>query len=288
MLAYYTFDEEAGQVANDTAPAGNNYHADVNGGTWLPAGGQVGGCLDLDGQVTAEGDPPETPPTFLSHDVIRINHDMGTRQQVSLSMWVKWDSFPPDWYPPGANTGIWVNGDWYEGVVHLIRMPWGDIEYVHSMAPWWGDFDHVKIYINGVRAFWGWPVEPIIGNQYLGEWTHFCFVHDNYLFPEPIPGVEMNDTYLLSSSEAMGGDIGPGLARYADAKIDEVRFYDYPLTDAEVMWLAGVSDIYFPLDSPAELYDTEPINSRMIDFKDFSILSDPCDVVPWDTPRLWP
>jgi hypothetical protein len=58
--------------------------------------------------------------------------------------------------------------------------------------------------------------------------------------------------------------------------LDNIRIYDKVLTEIEIRWLAGETDpvVYFPLDSVANLYDEEPENSKMINFKDFAVIAD--------------
>jgi uncharacterized protein DUF4038/concanavalin A-like lectin/glucanase superfamily protein/uncharacterized protein DUF5060/collagenase-like protein with putative collagen-binding domain len=64
----------------------------------------------------------------------------------------------------------------------------------------------------------------------------------------------------------------PAGERHFDGRVDDVRIYDYALSDSEVRYLAG-ERIYVPLDSPANLYDDEPMGSKKINLADFAILA---------------
>ena len=64
----------------------------------------------------------------------------------------------------------------------------------------------------------------------------------------------------------------PAGERHFDGRIDDVRIYDYALSDSEIRYLAG-ERIYVPLDSPANLYDDEPMGSKKINLADFAILA---------------
>ena len=65
---------------------------------------------------------------------------------------------------------------------------------------------------------------------------------------------------------------------------DGIRIYDKVLTESEILWLADTTDPkYSPLVSVANLYDEEPENSKMINFKDFAVMAD-----QWLLELLWP
>lgn len=69
-------------------------------------------------------------------------------------------------------------------------------------------------------------------------------------------------------------------------KVDDARIYKRVLTDAEIVTVMGggeVEEIYFPIESVANIYDDEPVNSKFINFKDYAVLAD-----EWLTLILWP
>ena len=68
-------------------------------------------------------------------------------------------------------------------------------------------------------------------------------------------------------------------AYYYEGLIDDVRIYDYALSETEVVYLATEGTGYYKLDPrTANLYEDE-----QIDFKDFAVLSD-----KWLEEQLWP
>jgi len=83
------------------------------------------------------------------------------------------------------------------------------------------------------------------------------------------------------------GDNPEATGRYWDGLIDDVRIYDYALSQSEIAYLASAGstggEVYIPLSSPAELYKTEPQGSRVINFMDFAVL-----VKMWLEEQLWP
>ena len=66
-------------------------------------------------------------------------------------------------------------------------------------------------------------------------------------------------------------------------KVDDARIYNYQLSTGEIMSIVGVDEVYFPLESIANLYDEEPVNSKFINFKDYATLME-----EWLYEQLWP
>ncbi|MHC4625323.1 MAG: hypothetical protein ACYS4W_15625 [Planctomycetota bacterium] len=66
-------------------------------------------------------------------------------------------------------------------------------------------------------------------------------------------------------------------------KMDDLRIYSYAMPHESVVYVTGERELYCPLDSPANLYDEEPMLSRKVNFKDFCVLAG-----DWLTERFWP
>jgi len=65
--------------------------------------------------------------------------------------------------------------------------------------------------------------------------------------------------------------------------IDEVKIYDYALSDPEIAHLVGLGPVYVELVSPANVYDAEPTHSKFVNFKDFAKVA-----AKWLVEELWP
>jgi len=65
--------------------------------------------------------------------------------------------------------------------------------------------------------------------------------------------------------------------------LDDVYLYNDALSQGQIVTLMGLQERYFPIESPAELYDREPQNSRSIDLRDFSVLAE-----NWREQQFWP
>jgi hypothetical protein len=68
-----------------------------------------------------------------------------------------------------------------------------------------------------------------------------------------------------------------------DGLVDDVRVYDYALSAEEIVSVMGLSELYVPLTSQANISDEEPVNSKKVNFKDFAVLAD-----TWLDETLWP
>jgi hypothetical protein len=68
---------------------------------------------------------------------------------------------------------------------------------------------------------------------------------------------------------------GNTLEKFYNGLTDDLRIYNYALSDPEAGYLATKSagGLYFPLDSAANLHDQEPQNQKKVNFKDLAILA---------------
>jgi len=62
--------------------------------------------------------------------------------------------------------------------------------------------------------------------------------------------------------------------RHWDGSLDDVRIYERALSQTEVAVLFGGGQLYVPLDSPANIYDSEPQGSKVVNFRDYAFLAD--------------
>jgi hypothetical protein len=124
----------------------------------------------------------------------------------------------------------------------------------------------------------------------IGNWTHYALVKDS---TAGIQSVYRNGCLAgrrMDASESMGGagvcSVGkPSAGLYAAyaGKMDDLRIYSYAMSQANVVYLMGEHEWYCPLESPANLYDEEPMLSKRVDFRDFCALAN-----GWLDESLWP
>jgi hypothetical protein len=160
------------------------------------------------------------------------------------------------------------------------------------------------------------------GNAFANTWHHLAFVLRD-TGSDTCTGEFYGDGALIDempnrprhSGGARSVNLGSwnaGNPPFIAASIDDFRVYDAALSANEIKYLANVyggvaptagmmlhykfdevsgltaknSSTYVfnrPLLSPAELYDAEPLGSRIVDFKDFAVLAD-----MWLQEQLWP
>jgi hypothetical protein len=98
---------------------------------------------------------------------------------------------------------------------------------------------------------------------------------------------DVNDPNFLLSQDVNGLAIGSkaeSLDHEFEGTIDDVRVYNYALSQAEVAWLATDGTGYAPLTTPINLYDKDKPGEQAINYKDFAELME-----HWlDPPMLWP
>jgi hypothetical protein len=94
-----------------------------------------------------------------------------------------------------------------------------------------------------------------------------------------LSGTSQHNAYIGAITDFTNGS----LIKYFVGLIDDVRIYDYALSQAEIMSVMGQSELYIPVTSPANISDEEPVNSRMVNLRDFAVLAD-----EWLAEPLWP
>jgi len=132
------------------------------------------------------------------------------------------------------------------------------------------------------------------------EWHHVCALRNGSELHVYVDGIlDATNTvptgYDLSGASQHNAYVGAitdhrdatgnTLEKFYIGLLDDLRIYDYALSDAELSYLAtkGTSGLYFPLVSVANLYDAEPQNAKKVNFKDLAILAG-----QWLKEQLWP
>jgi hypothetical protein len=120
------------------------------------------------------------------------------------------------------------------------------------------------------------------------DWHHLAATYDGtttYFYGDGIP--IGSGTYAIDTPGAVHMGKREDNDNYFPGLVDDVRIYDYALSDTEIAGLVddtpGDGQLYIPVPSAANIYDDEPEGSRLVDFKDFAILAD-----SWLDELLWP
>lgn len=123
-----------------------------------------------------------------------------------------------------------------------------------------------------------------------GLWNHYAFVKDAAAGRQQvyINGCPVAGKKGATVSLAGVGTAAIGLARddYRDGFfgwMDDFRIYDRALSQAEVVGVMAEGEQYCGLDSIVNIYDEEPEQQKIIDFKDYAALAE-----NWLIEQLWP
>ena len=59
---------------------------------------------------------------------------------------------------------------------------------------------------------------------------------------------------------------------YFPGLVDDVHFYDYDLSQNEIVSVRGLGTVYVPVTSPANISDDEPVTEKKVNFLDYATL----------------
>ena len=126
-------------------------------------------------------------------------------------------------------------------------------------------------------------------------WHHVVGVRDGSTLRLYVDGLPDGTTtlpagYDLAGTSQRNGYVGVitnhsdgTLQKFLNGSVDDVRVYSYALSNSEILSVMGLSQLYVPISSPAEIYNAEPINSRRVNFNDLSTMSG-----QWRKRQIWP
>ena len=254
LVGHYKLDEGTGTFAEDSSA--NHYHGTLeitNEGGYSWATGHIGaGAVEFSGgrvRVDDDGNAPSLRPL----------HEVG----VSAWIYIRREMSSARCVVKGKNDyeTYEIELDGYDHFVFCVRDPCGtryalDDSYV-------------------------WPY----------EWVHVAGTYDGNALTSYVNGQieetkDVNNPTGILSQDLTGFAIGnkpDGDANDTpfEGTIDDVRVYDYALSQAEVAWLATEGTGEFFITTPANLYSGE--DPEVINFKDFARLMD-----SWLDEQLWP
>ena len=183
---------------------------------------------------------------------------------VTVSTWIKRDGYQENWpgvvYSQDANTVAGLNFNDNEN----------EIGYTYNDDVNTLNWSSGLVVPDGEWAFAALIVEPTKAVIYVYDGKKI-----NSATNEINHNIEEFDGVIDIGRDALGA--------YFKGALDDVRIYDYPLSEAEIASLVTGDTGYMPLTSPANLYDEEMPDYKVVDFKDYVILSS-----MWLEVQLWP
>jgi hypothetical protein len=121
-----------------------------------------------------------------------------------------------------------------------------------------------------------------------GEWHHIAGSYDGSSLNCYVNGRREDTdeigvpTLLQDTNDLVIGNMADADRAYI-GKVDDVQFYDYALSDAQVAHIGteGTGDI--PITSEANLYDLEPVGQKAVNIRDFGEIA-----ASWLQQKFWP
>lgn len=207
LIAWWKLDESEGRTAADSSGNGNN--ATVQGDPdWRPAGGKIAGAIDLGG----DGD-------FLD---VANESAFDFAGEVTVAAWINAEALDKPWQ------AIVTKGD---SAWRIQRN---------------NETDTLEFACSGLDLPNGNQYGSLLGSRSisLNEWYHvagtydgskMCLYVDGVLdaSQEASGGINVNDALVQIGSNAEMGD------RFWSGLLDDIRVYNYALSDADIAALAG-------------------------------------------------
>ena len=89
-----------------------------------------------------------------------------------------------------------------------------------------------------------------------------------------LAGASQHNAYVGAITDHETDPTGATLQKFFVGSVADLRIYDYALTQGQIITAAGLAQWHIPVPSPAELYEGEAEGSRLINFKDYAVLTD--------------
>jgi hypothetical protein len=254
LVAWWKLEQSDGSTAVDYK---NGYHGVLQGGYDWTTGYDGGTAVDFDnGKVMVPDAPALRPQTAVSvsawvfysegqnHSSRVVVKGAGNKETYRLEVT---DDDNAGFHVRDVNNSNFAAGS------DVWRSEW-----VHLAGTFDGDSNTLRCYVNGQLA----------GDD--AENTEVDFVNKGMTMSQ-----DTNDLAIGNCSDAND--------REFEGTIDDVRLYNYALSEAEVAWLAANGACCVPLRSRLNLYDAEPVGSKAVNMKDLAMIAD-----AWMEQKLWP
>jgi hypothetical protein len=112
-----------------------------------------------------------------------------------------------------------------------------------------------------------------------GQWHHVAGVYDGsglYLYIDGVLDAWDDATGFINNTsyEVCIGENAEATGRLWNGLLDDVRVYSRALPHSEIVSLAGLSDVYQPVVSVANISDSEAKLSKTVNFKDYTLMAE--------------
>jgi hypothetical protein len=136
---------------------------------------------------------------------------------------------------------------------------------------------------------WGGAFDMDFTYDSLDKWVHFALVDEGSQTTVYADGaIVAQGARNLATAGTIPFRIGLyNVAENFDGRIDDVRIYNYGLSQEEVAYIAsdGAGSLHLPIQSIAEVYQGEAPGNQWINFKDYAVIADKyLEEVLWPAP----
>jgi hypothetical protein len=136
---------------------------------------------------------------------------------------------------------------------------------------------------------WGGAFDMDFTYDSLDKWVHFALVDEGSQTTVYADGaIVAQGARNLATAGTIPFRIGLyNVADNFDGRIDDVRIYNYGLSQAEVAYIAtdGAGSLHLPIQSDADVYQGEAPGNQWINFKDYALIADKyLEEVLWPAP----
>ncbi len=276
-IGWYKFDEGSGTTTKNDGSAGTTYNGSFVGTPTWSTDANVASSLDFDGAKTGATDGV----------LVNDSMDLTGSSNVTFTAWVRRDVAIPQYSgvivisrdsAKDGGTGLHTDGTG----TSALGYTWNNWQYS------WG-WDSGLVMPLNEWAFVALAVEPTQAIMYLGEPNgasykltsstnatgHEGLSDPNLPWDEDMGGWDGTSRFYLGRDDP---NKSPSYTFYG--KVDDVRIYDYTLSRANIMYLAGVTGtVYVPLDN----FRADINNDDKVNLKDYATLAD-----HWLERILWP
>jgi hypothetical protein len=225
------------------------FNLDPNGTVQIVTDPVRGGVLDLSGAGYLQSD----------HNAVDLGIDGNTPR--TFSCW--------------AYTRQFGEGGLYEVGQHVNAQDWS-VRTLASTVDLW-------------RAqHWGYPTYDFdFSYPSENKWVHFAHVYDGTTVSIYADGVLVGSATINLNTAGGPKNLHVGIwnNNLYNGRIDDLRVYDYGLSQAEAAYLAtdGAATLHIPIPSVADLYQGEPQGQQWINFRDYGVIAG-----SWLDKLLWP
>ncbi len=237
LMALYEFEDNA----NDSSGNGNDAIL-YNGPTY--AAGQIGQAISLDGV----------------DDYVDCGYDatLNIKGAVTISAWINVTTGSRDQKVGGnqdGSTGGYKMGVYSDNKVEFeVRNSLNQSTLNRSVGGGTVLTTGVWYHVAGVYSDQGNYIRTYVNGKL-----------DRELVTTAVLGLSAGPLRLGREPQSIGS--------FFSGKLDDVRVYNYALSPAEIMSLAGAGAVYVPVTSPANISDLEPVLEKRVNFKDYSLLA---------------